>query len=86
MTEVQNVAKKKVLLCSVVSESSDKTRVGVYTTIVQHPVYKKYQKKRTRIMFHDERNETKVGDNVYLRSSRPHSANKRFELDSIVVK
>lgn len=86
MSEVQNESKKKVLLCSVVSESSDKTRVGVYTTIVQHPVYKKYQKKRTRIMFHDAMNESKVGDNVYLRSCRPYSARKRFELASVVVK
>lgn len=86
MTQAQKASQRKGILCSVVSESSDKTRVGVYTTIVQHPVYKKYQKKRTRIMFHDEKNETKVGDNVYLRPSRPYSARKRFELESIVVK
>lgn len=43
---------------------------------VQHPVYKKYFKKTTKLMVHDEKNEAGVGDLVKVVECRPLSKKK----------
>ena len=76
-----------------------KTRIGVVTsnkmnktiTIaierkVSHPIYKKYFKKTTKLMAHDEKSECTVGDKVKIMETRPLSKNKRWRLLEIVEK
>ncbi|MCX8029541.1 MAG: 30S ribosomal protein S17 [Brevinematales bacterium] len=70
----------------VVSDKMDKTRVVVYEYYRMHPVYRKFVKKRTKYYVHDEKNESKVGDVVKIRFTRPLSKLKRWVLVDIIEK
>lgn len=70
----------------VVSDKMDKTRVVMVETLVQHPLYKKYVKRRKKFYAHDEKNETHVGDVVRIMETRPLSRLKRWRIVSIVRK
>jgi len=76
-----------------------KTRIGIVTsnkmqkTItvsierrIPHPIYKKYFKKTTKLMAHDEKQECAVGDKVKIMETRPLSKRKRWRLVEIVEK
>ena len=78
--------RKKSWVGKVVSNSMDKGIVVVVERRVQHPVYKKYFKKTTRIMAHDEKNEATVGDLVRVTECRPLSKRKSCRLVEIVEK
>lgn len=78
------VRKAKPLKGVVTSDSMNKSRVAVIERVIKHDRYHKYMKRKTKIMFHDEKNESKVGDFVLISQSRPHSARKRFELLKIM--
>ncbi len=64
----------------VVSDKMDKSVVVEVTRTVAHPLYKKYIRKRTRFMAHDEENAFKNGDNVRLIETRPLSRRKRWRV------
>jgi len=53
---------------------------------VPHPVYKKYFKKTTKLMAHDEKNECNIGDVVKIMETRPLSKIKRWRLVEVVEK
>ena len=76
--------KTRAIKCVVVSDSMEKSRVGMIERKVKHPRYGKYLKRSTKIMFHDQENKSKVGDIVIVNSCRPMSASKRFALKEIV--
>lgn len=78
--------KSKPLLGVVSSDKMQKSRVATIERLVKHKAYSKYLKKRTKIMFHDENNESKVGDSVLIMPSKPRSSSKRFELLKVVKK
>lgn len=86
MSEVKNEAKSKPFSGVVTSDKMDKSRVVTVERLVKHERYGKYTKRRTKLMFHDEKNESRLGDTVLVIPSRPHSANKRFDLLKIVNK
>ena len=73
------------------------TRVGVVTSdkmnksvvvrvdrTVKHQVYKRYVKRSSTFMAHDETNECREGDTVEIVESRPLSARKRWRVRRIV--
>ncbi len=70
----------------VVSDKMDKTRVVVVETLVQHPRYKKYIKRRKKFYAHDENNESRVGDLVQIMETRPLSKLKRWRIVKILRK
>ena len=76
--------KIKTVLCTVSSDRMNKSRVAYYERLVQDIRFKKYLKRKTKIMFHDENNETKVNDKVLVRACAPRSARKSFELVKVV--
>lgn len=76
--------KSRPILCVVTSASMAKSRVGTFERLVKHPQYKKFVKKRTKLMFHDDKDETRVGDSVLIIPARPRSARKRFDLLKVV--
>ena len=85
----QNVperGKKKSWLGKVVSDKMDKACVVAVERRVQHPVYKKYFKKTTRLMAHDEKNEAGIGDLVKVVECRPLSKRKSCRLVEIIEK
>ncbi|NTW70515.1 MAG: 30S ribosomal protein S17 [Chlorobiaceae bacterium] len=85
----QNAAvrgRKKSWMGKVVSDKMDKAIVVVVERRVQHPVYKKYFKKTTRLMAHDEKNEAGIGDLVKIVECRPLSKRKSCRLVEIIEK
>ncbi len=78
--------RKKSWVGKVVSDKMDKSCVVAVERSVQHPVYKKYFKKTTRLMAHDENNEAGIGDLVKVAECRPLSKRKSCRLVEIVEK
>jgi small subunit ribosomal protein S17 len=70
----------------VVSNKMDKSILVAIERKVAHPIYKKYFKKTTKLMAHDEKNECKVGDTVKIMETRPLSKLKNWRLVEIVEK
>ncbi|MGB9824384.1 MAG: 30S ribosomal protein S17 [Candidatus Hydrothermia bacterium] len=68
----------------VVSDKMNKTRVVVYEFLKQHPLYKKYIRRRKKFYVHDENNESRVGDLVRIEETRPLSKLKRWRLVEII--
>jgi small subunit ribosomal protein S17 len=64
----------------------NKSRVATIEHLVKHPIYKKYIRRTSKLMFHDEKNETRMGDKVLVKQSKPLSARKRFTLLEVVEK
>lgn len=86
MSENEKIKSKLKRTGIVVSDKMDKGIVVVVDRKVLHPVVKKYVKKSSRCMAHDEKNEAKVGDTVVIVESRPLSKNKRWKLEEIIKK
>jgi small subunit ribosomal protein S17 len=78
--------RKKSWTGKVVSDRMDKAIIVAVERRVQHPVYKKYFKKTTRLMAHDEKNEAGIGDLVKVVECRPLSKRKSCRLVEIVEK
>ncbi|UZJ41700.1 30S ribosomal protein S17 [Prosthecochloris sp. SCSIO W1101] len=79
-------SRKKSWIGKVVSDKMDKAIVIAVERRVQHPVYKKYFKKTTRLMVHDQNNEAGVGDIVKVMECRPLSKKKSCRLVEVVEK
>ena len=77
---------KQQLTGKVVSDKMDKTVVVAVERSVRHEVYGKSQKKTSKFVAHNERNEAKVGDTVAIAESRPLSRRKRWIVTRVVAK
>ncbi len=71
---------RRTVVGKVVSAKMQKTVVVETERLVQHPKYKKYIRKRTKLYAHDERAECKEGDQVLLMETRPLSKLKRWRV------
>ncbi len=78
------MGKRKELIGVVVSDKMDKTVVVMVESLVKHPLYGKYIKKRKKYMAHDEKNECKIGDRVMIEETRPLSKRKRWRVKEIL--
>ena len=83
-TETKKTVKE--IRCVVTSDKMTKSRVGVVERLVKHPLAGKYIRRRTKLMFHDDANTTRIGDEVIVCPSRPMSARKKFTLVRVVRK
>ncbi|MCG8344176.1 MAG: 30S ribosomal protein S17 [Chlorobiales bacterium] len=86
MSKSAERSRKKSWTGKVVSDKMDKAIIIAVERRVQHPVYKKYFRKTTRIMAHDQNNEAGVGDIVRVMECRPLSKNKSCRLIEVVEK
>lgn len=68
----------------VTSVSGDKTVRVVVNTVVRHPIYGKYIRRRTKLAVHDPSNQAHVGDRVEIVSCRRLSKSKAWRLGRIV--
>lgn len=75
---------RKVLTGVVVSDKMDKTRTMRFERHVEHPLYKKVVKQTTKFKFHDEKNESHIGDTVEIAETRHLSKDKYFRLVRII--
>jgi len=81
---MENLSKKMELVGEVVSNKMQKTISVSVSRVVKHVKYGKYLKKSTVFKAHDEKNDSKIGDKVLIRESRPLSRTKRWELIKIL--
>jgi small subunit ribosomal protein S17 len=77
---------RKTRVGLVVSNKMEKTITVAIERKVAHPIYKKYFKKTTKLMAHDEKRECAIGDKVKIMETRPLSAKKRWRLVEIIEK
>lgn len=79
-------ALRKTRIGIVVSNKMQKTITVAIERKVQHPIYKKYFKKTTKLYAHDAKSECGVGDKVKIMETRPLSKLKRWRLVEIIEK
>ena len=84
MTE--RTTQRKTRLGKVVSNKMQKSIVVAIERRVPHSIYKKYFKRTSTLMAHDEKQEAGLGDVVKIMETRPLSKNKRWRLVEIVEK
>ena len=70
----------------IVSDKMDKSVVVAVERQIRHDVYGKTQKRTSKFLAHNEKNDAKVGDRVAIVESRPLSRRKRWVVTSIVEK
>lgn len=79
-------SRRKVRIGKVVSAKMNKTIAVEIERRLKHPIYKKYFKKTTKFLAHDENNTATEGDIVKIAETRPLSARKRWRLVEIIEK
>ena len=70
----------------VVSNKMDKTISVLVERRVEHPIYKKYVRKSTKLLAHDENNECREGDVVAIEECRPLSRRKAWRLQRVITR
>jgi small subunit ribosomal protein S17 len=81
---MSEVGKTRSASGRVVSNKMDKTIAVMVERRVKHSLYKKYIRRSTRLLAHDEGNECQEGDLVLVEECRPLSKNKSWRLVRIV--
>ncbi len=77
---VTTTTHKKTLRGTVVSDKMQDTAVVAVLRYVKHPKYKKYMKITKKYHVHNAGNKAKTGETVTIRSCRPLSKTKSFEI------
>src|SRR5690348_3869314 len=70
----------------VLSHKMDKTAVVTIERVIQHSLYHKQIRKRSKFKIHDPKNETKKGDVVLITETRPISSDKHWRLVKVLRK
>ena len=83
MTE-KTEEKLRTVTGKVVSSGCDKTISVAIERKVKHPLYGKYLRRTTKLLAHDEQNESSTGDIVSITECRPYSKRKSWRLVEIV--
>jgi small subunit ribosomal protein S17 len=88
MSDIQNTADQakaeRTLTGRVTSNKMNKTIAVEIQRLVKHPTYGKYIRRTTRLLAHDEKNESKEGDTVTITPCRPLSRRKSWRLVRVV--
>jgi small subunit ribosomal protein S17 len=77
---------RRTLVGQVVSNGMDKTVVVQVERLVQNPRYKKYVRRYSKFLAHDEANACEVGDRVQIIEHRPISKRKRWMVQETLSK
>ena len=78
--------RRRILTGTVVSDKMDKTVVVRVERLVKDRQYKKYVRRYSRFLAHDEANDCNVGDRVTIIEHRPISKRKRWKVQETVVR
>ena len=78
--------RRRILVGTVVSDKMDKTVVVRVERLVKDLRYKKYVRRYSRFLAHDEANDCNVGDRVRIVEHRPLSKRKRWMVKETVVR
>ena len=80
----QEMSQKSEKVGVVVSNKMQKSIVVAVEWQVRHGLYGKTERRTSKFMVHDEKNEAKAGDLVAIVETRPMSRRKRWALQRIV--
>ena len=83
---MNNRGMRRTLIGLVVSDAMDKTVVVRVERLVQDPRYKKYVRRYTKFLAHDESNDCSIGDRVRIIEHRPLSKRKRWKVQTTLAK
>jgi small subunit ribosomal protein S17 len=83
---VKKRVSRRKLVGLVVSDTMDKTVVVRVERLVQDPRYKKYVRRYSKYLAHDEGNACKIGDQVQIIEHRPISKRKRWMVQETLAK
>ena len=75
----------KRLSGTVTSDKMDRTITVMVERKVKHPLYRKYVKRSTKLLAHDENNMGRRGDFVTIEECRPISKRKSWKLLEVVT-
>ena len=75
---------RKVRVGTISSDRMEKTVVVTVSTLVKHPKYGRFMRRRTKFKAHDEANECRIGDTVEIMETRPLSKDKRWRVVRIL--
>lgn len=81
---MENRSFRKERIGVVLSNKMEKSIVITVQRKEKHPIYKKFVKKTTKLVAHDEKNECNIGDTVRIMETRPLSKNKCWRLVEII--
>lgn len=70
----------------VLSNKAEKTIVVSVNKLEKHPLFKKYIRRRKKMMAHDEQSQCGIGDTVEIIESRPLSKRKCWQLKQVLQK
>ena len=70
----------RILTGKVISNKMDKSISVSIERLVKHPVYEKFIRRSTKLLAHDENNESQIGDLVTIQECRPYSKSKTWIL------
>jgi small subunit ribosomal protein S17 len=84
MTTATESKTLRTLTGRVVSNKMNKTIAVEISRLVKHPRYGKYIRRTTKLLAHDETNESRQGDTVTIAECRPLSRNKSWRLVAVV--
>jgi small subunit ribosomal protein S17 len=70
----------------VIRDRNSKTRVVAVEQRLLHPLYGRVLQRTTKMVAHDEREESNIGDVVRIQECRPLSKTKRWRLIAIIKK
>lgn len=85
-TTAASRGQRKIRIGKVISNRMQKSIVVAIERKVPHPLYKKYYRRTTKLMAHDETQAASVGDTVKIAETRPLSKLKRWRLVEIIEK
>lgn len=77
---------KHSVVGKVISNKMNKTIVVSIERLVKHPKYKKYMRRQTKLVVHDENNICKEGDLVKIQQTAPKSKRKTWQLFEVLNK
>lgn len=86
MANMEKKGCKRQVVGIVVNDKMDKTVIVQVERLVQHPLYKKFIRRRTKYSAHDEANSCQIGDKVLIMEARPLSRTKRWRVSKIMEK
>ena len=84
MTTATETKTLRTLTGRVVSNKMNKTIAVEISGLVKHPRYGKYIRRTTKLLAHDETNESRQGDTVTIAECRPLSRSKSWRLVAVV--
>ncbi|OYD16156.1 30S ribosomal protein S17 [candidate division WOR-3 bacterium JGI_Cruoil_03_44_89] len=71
---------KRRFLGEIISDRMDRSRIVKVELRKRHPLLGKVVKKYIKVMCHDDKNETHIGDCVVIEQTRPLSKRKHFRI------